>query len=59
MVLVWAWDLVASPLMLPNSTEEVVVVVEAEEEEEWATWALVEVTSSSIVFVKLLNKRHQ
>lgn len=46
MVLVWAWDLVASPLMLTNSTEEV---------EEWATWAL-EVTSSGVVFVKHLKK---
>lgn len=45
MVLVWAWDLVASPLMLTSSIEE-----EEEVVEEWATWAL-EVTSSS-VFVK-------
>lgn len=29
-VLAWAWGPVASPLMLPSSTEEV---------EEWATWA--------------------
>lgn len=47
MVLVWAWGLVASQLMLPNSTEVVLV-----EEEEWATWAL-EVTFPCVVSVRI------
>ncbi len=50
MVLVWAWDLVASPLMLPNSTEEVEVEVE-----EWATWVL-EVTTIRNFHVQYLYK---
>lgn len=40
MELVWAWGLVASPLMLLNSTEVVVMVEEEEEQGEWATLAL-------------------
>jgi len=69
-VLVWVWDLVVSPLMLPSSIEEMVdeeeemvdeeeeeeeeMVVDEEEEEEEWATWVLEVTSSS-VFCKNIN----